>query len=100
MEKGPDDIAFQHDGLLDETRCLEIEAALHSGYDTTLGTEHKTFDNILFDSGSFRLKKEGVYRFDKKPEVLGESYDNNISDHYPVWAIFKIPRFDDDKLAE
>ena len=90
LEEGPADIAFQDDGLLDAEKYPKMKAALDSTYDTTVAgkNDETTFDNILFDSGQFELKKQGVYRFDAE---LGEGYDKTISDHYPVWAIFEIP---------
>ena len=41
----------------------------------------------------FELKEKGVYRFD---DELGEGYDKDISDHYPVWAIFEIQDIGED----
>ncbi len=90
LEEGPEDIAFQDEGLLDEKNYPEMKAVLEATYDTTVAGENDatTLDNILFNSGQFELKEKGVYRFD---DELGEGYDKDISDHYPVWAIFEIP---------
>lgn len=99
LEDGPDDIAFQKDGLLDKVNYPKMKAVLEATDDTTLGGEddETTFDNILFESNQFKLKKSGVYRFD---DELGYGYDKKISDHYPVWAIFEIPEVDNDSSAE
>lgn len=98
LEEGPEDIAFQDDGLLDEEKYPKMKAALDSTYDTTVAGENDetTYDNILFDSGQFELKEKGVYRFD---DELGEGYDKTVSDHYPVWAIFEIQAIEDDTDA-
>ena len=90
LEDGPTDIAFQDDGLLDAEIYPQMKAALDSTHDTTVAGENDetTYDNILFDSGQFELKESGVYRFD---DEFGEGYNKDISDHYPVWAIFAIP---------
>ena len=89
LEDGPEDIAFQDEGLLDEENYPEMEAVLEGTHDTTVAGENDetTFDNILFDFGQFELKEKGVYRFD---DELGEGYNKDISDHYPVWALFEI----------
>ena len=84
LEEGPHDIAFRVDGLL---KSSNMRAALDENYDTTVGAEHKTFDNILFDSKKFKLENQNVCRFDGR---FGKKYDRKISDHYPVWAIFEI----------
>ena len=94
LEDGPHDIAFRVDGLL---KFSNMRAALDENYDTTIGAKHKTFDNILFDSEKFKLENRNVCRFDDR---FGKSYDKRISDHYPVWAIFEIPKGDDDKSEE
>jgi len=98
LEEGPADIAFQDDGLLDEEKYPKMKAALDSTYDTTVAGENDktTYDNILYDSGQFELKERGVYRFD---DELGEGYNKDISDHYPVWAIFEIRDIDEDTDA-
>lgn len=98
LEEGPTDIAFQDAGLLDEEKYPKMKAVLDATQDTTVAgkNDETTFDNILFDSGQFELKEKGVYRFD---EELGEGYDKNISDHYPVWALFEISDIDADTEA-
>lgn len=98
LEEGPADIAFQDAGLLDEKNYPEMKAVLDATQDTTVAGENDetTFDNILFDSGQFDLKEKGVYRFD---DELGEGYNKDISDHYPVSAIFEIRDIDDDTDA-
>ncbi len=98
LEEGPADIAFQDSGLLDPKNYPKMKAVLDATHDTTVAGENDetTFDNILFDSGQFELKEKGVYRFD---DEFGEGYDKDISDHYPVWAIFEIPDIEDDTDA-
>ena len=101
LEDGPDDIAFRHYGLLDKVNYPEMEAVLDSTWDTTVAgkEDETTFDNILFDARRFELKKWGVHRFDDKVhkrDKLRKGYDDLISNHYPVWATFKIPEVDDE----
>ena len=95
LEEGPADIAFQDAGLLDAENYPKMRAVLDATHDTTVAGENDetTLDNILFDSGQFELKEKGVYRFD---DELGEGYNKDISDHYPVWAIFEIQDSDGD----
>lgn len=95
LEEGPADIAFQDAGLLDAENYPKMRAVLDATHDTTVAGENDetTLDNILFDSGQFELKEKGVYRFD---DELGEGYNKDISDHYPVWAIFEIQDSDED----
>ena len=90
LEEGPADIAFQDSGLLDPRNYPKMKAVLDATHDTTVAGENDetTYDNILFDSDQFELKEKGVYRFD---DEFGEGYDKDISDHYPVWALFEIP---------
>ena len=97
LEDGPADIAFQDAGLLDVENYPKMKAVLDATHDTTVAGENDetTLDNILFDSGQFELKEKGVYRFD---DELGEGYNKDISDHYPVWAIFEIRDIGDDTV--
>ena len=98
LEEGPADIAFQDGGLLDEKNYPKMKAVLDATQDTTVAgkNDETTFDNILFDAGQFDLKEKGVYRFD---DEFGEGYNKDISDHYPVWAIFEIQNMDEDTDA-
>ena len=68
-----------------------IKNAIIFGTDTMLSKSNSsTVDNIFY-------RKDKDLEIEESGSVQCAFDDDKISDHYPVWATFKIPEFDDDK---
>lgn len=70
-----------------------------NGEDTTVGRDNYTYDRIMTRSETADVEytgSSGVFRWDEEYGVQDAAFIKRVSDHYPVYAEFRIYLPDDD----
>ena len=94
---GDFNIEAEYEKHFNELTDIGIKNAIPFGTDTMVSENDSTLDNIFYlKCKDLTLKRSDSLEFDDHDE-FGKGYDKRISDHYPVWATFEIPKVDNDK---